>query len=89
MAAAAAGNRRPDGAVLSLLGPGNQSLVRDGVRLSMIGRRDRLGEDLVAEVERTEAAFAERPDFDAPDLAVALAEFRHRKRAAGILQAAA
>lgn len=142
-----------------------ESLVRDGVRLSVIGRRDRLGEDLVAEVERTEAAtawgdalhlrlavdysaraaileaarrggpdaspeefsasltgesgdvdllirtandqrlsdfllwecaFAELyftpclwPDFDAPDLAVALAEFRRRKRAAGILQAAA
>jgi undecaprenyl diphosphate synthase len=142
-----------------------ETLVRDGVRLSVIGRRDRLGEDLVAEVERTEAAtewgdalhlrlavdysgreaildaarragvnaspeelgarltgesgdvdllirtandlrlsdfllwecaFAELyftpclwPDFGAPDLAVALAEFRRRKRAAGITQAAA
>lgn len=142
-----------------------ETLVRDGVRLSVIGRRDRLGEDLVAEIERAEAAtewgdalhlrlavdysgreaileaarrmgggttqeefcagflgesgevdllirtandqrlsdfllwecaFAELyftpclwPDFDAPDLAVALAEFRRRKRAAGITQAAA
>ncbi len=33
-----------------------ETLVRDGVRLSVIGRRDRLGESLVAEIERTEAA---------------------------------
>jgi undecaprenyl diphosphate synthase len=33
-----------------------EALVRDGIRLSVIGRRDRLGEALVAEIERTEAA---------------------------------
>jgi undecaprenyl diphosphate synthase len=142
-----------------------ETLVRDGVRLSVIGRRDRLGANLVAEIERAEAAtewgdalhlrlavdysgreaivgaarrmgagatqekfhgclagesgdvdllvrtandqrlsdfllwecaFAELyftpclwPDFDAPDLAVAMAEFRRRKRAAGCTQAAA
>jgi len=33
-----------------------EALVRDGIRLSVIGRRDRLGEALVAEVERSEAA---------------------------------
>ena len=142
-----------------------ETLVRDGVRLSVIGRRDRLGGSLIAEVERAEAAtqwgdalhlrlavdysareaivetarrmganasqedfcaslagesgnvdllirtandqrlsdfllwecaFAELyftpclwPDFDAPDLAAALAEFHRRKRAAGITQVAA
>lgn len=142
-----------------------ETLVRDGVRLSVIGRRDRLGDELAGEVERAEAAtewgdalhlrlavdysgrdailevarrlgagatqdtfcaemtgecgdvdllirtagdqrlsdfllwecaFAELyftpclwPDFDAPDLAMALAEFRRRKRAAAITQAAA
>ena len=33
-----------------------EDLVRDGVRLSIIGRRDRLAPDLVAEIERSEAA---------------------------------
>src|SRR5258705_1406082 len=33
-----------------------EALVRDGIRLSVIGRRDRLGDRLVAEVERSEAA---------------------------------
>jgi undecaprenyl diphosphate synthase len=33
-----------------------EALVRDGIRLSVIGRRDRLGEALVAEIERSEAA---------------------------------
>jgi len=33
-----------------------EALVRDGIRLSVIGRRDRLGDALVAEVERSEAA---------------------------------
>jgi undecaprenyl diphosphate synthase len=33
-----------------------EALVRDGIRLSVIGRRDRLGDTLVAEVERSEAA---------------------------------
>lgn len=33
-----------------------EALVRDGIRLSVIGRRDRLGETLVAEIERSEAA---------------------------------
>ena len=35
-----------------------EALVRDGVRLSVIGRRDRLGDALVREVERSEAATA-------------------------------
>ena len=33
-----------------------EDLVRDGVRLSIIGRRDRLSPELVAEIERSEAA---------------------------------
>ena len=33
-----------------------EDLVRDGVRLSIIGRRDRLAPGLVAEIERSEAA---------------------------------
>lgn len=33
-----------------------EALVRDGVRLSVIGRRDRLGDQLVGEIERSEAA---------------------------------
>jgi undecaprenyl diphosphate synthase len=33
-----------------------EALVRDGVRLSVIGRRDRLGDALVSEIERSEAA---------------------------------
>jgi undecaprenyl diphosphate synthase len=33
-----------------------EDLVRDGVRLSIIGRRDRLAPALVAEIERSEAA---------------------------------
>ncbi|HEX2761876.1 MAG TPA: di-trans,poly-cis-decaprenylcistransferase [Rhizomicrobium sp.] len=33
-----------------------EDLVRDGVRLSVIGRRDRLAPDLVGEIERSEAA---------------------------------
>ncbi len=33
-----------------------EDLVRDGVRLSFIGRRDRLPSDLVLEIERSEAA---------------------------------
>lgn len=33
-----------------------EALVRDGVRLSVIGRRDRLDPALVAEIERSEAA---------------------------------
>ena len=33
-----------------------EDLVRDGVRLSVIGRRDRLAPALVAEIERSEAA---------------------------------
>jgi len=33
-----------------------EELVRDGVRLSILGRRDRLPPDLVAEIERSEAA---------------------------------
>jgi len=33
-----------------------ETLVRDGVRLSVIGRRDRLDPALVAEIERSEAA---------------------------------
>jgi len=33
-----------------------EDLVRDGVRLSIIGRRDRLAQGLVAEIERSEAA---------------------------------
>lgn len=33
-----------------------EDLVRDGVRLSFIGRRDRLPSDLVMEIERSEAA---------------------------------
>ncbi len=33
-----------------------ETLVRDGVRLSVIGRRDRLDADLVSEIERSEAA---------------------------------
>jgi undecaprenyl diphosphate synthase len=33
-----------------------ENLVRDGVRLSFLGRRDRLPADLVAEIERSEAA---------------------------------
>jgi undecaprenyl diphosphate synthase len=33
-----------------------EDLVRDGVRLSIIGRRDRLSPELAAEIERSEAA---------------------------------
>ena len=33
-----------------------EDLVRDGVRLSIIGRRDRLAQGLVAEIERSESA---------------------------------
>jgi undecaprenyl diphosphate synthase len=33
-----------------------EALVRDGIRLSVIGRRDRLGQALIAEVERSESA---------------------------------
>ena len=33
-----------------------EDLVRDGVRLSIIGRRDRLSPELIAEIERSEAA---------------------------------
>jgi len=35
-----------------------EDLVRDGVRLTVIGRRDRLPEGFVAEIERAEAATA-------------------------------
>jgi undecaprenyl diphosphate synthase len=33
-----------------------EKLVRDGVRLTILGRRDRLPESLIAEIERSEAA---------------------------------
>ena len=33
-----------------------EALVRDGIRLSVIGRRDRMSASLVAEIERSEAA---------------------------------
>jgi len=55
--------RRPKeetGAMMALfsryLDSETEALVRDGVRLSVIGRRDRLGEALVGEIERSEAA---------------------------------
>jgi len=33
-----------------------EKLVRDGVRLTIVGRRDRLAENVIAEIERSEAA---------------------------------
>jgi len=55
--------RRPKeetGAMMALfsryLDSETEALVRDGVRLSVIGRRDRLGEALVGEIVRSEAA---------------------------------
>ena len=60
---ASANWRRPAAEVAALmrlfgqyLDAETEDLVRDGVRLSILGRRDRLASDLVAEIERSEAA---------------------------------
>jgi undecaprenyl diphosphate synthase len=55
--------KRPEAEVAALmdlfrryLDSETEDLVRDGVRLNFIGRRDRLPSDLIAEIERSEAA---------------------------------
>ncbi len=55
--------KRPEGEVAALLDlfrrfldTETEDLVRDGVKLSIVGRRDRLPQDLVHEIERAEAA---------------------------------
>lgn len=55
--------KRPDaetGALMGLfrryLDSETENLVRDGVKLSIVGRRDRLPADLIGEIERSEAA---------------------------------
>lgn len=55
--------RRPPAEVEDLIGlfrnyldTETEKLVRDGVRLTIVGRRDRFPSDVVAEVERSEAA---------------------------------
>ena len=57
--------RRPEGEVqalmalmLAYLDSETEEMVRNGVRFSVIGRRDRLLPDLVAEIERTETLTA-------------------------------
>jgi undecaprenyl diphosphate synthase len=55
--------RRPIGEIEDLihlfrdyLDSETENLVRDGVRLTIVGRRDRLPENVIAEIERSEAA---------------------------------
>ncbi|MDR3526512.1 MAG: di-trans,poly-cis-decaprenylcistransferase [Rhizomicrobium sp.] len=55
--------KRPESEVAALLDlfrrfldSETEDLVRDGIKLSIVGRRDRLPQDLVCEIERVEAA---------------------------------